>query len=240
MEKDLMKVFDYEGAEVRTVVKDEEIWFVAKDVCDILGHTNTTMALKALDEDERTKVSLGRQGEANIINESGLYNLIFASKLKGAKKFKKWVTSEVLPTIRKYGVYGTPQTIEQMIANPDFAIQLLQSLKAEREEKQQLKEQLRIAQPKANKYDQFLDAEGLMTGDVVAKILGTGRNKMYKLLREEGIYKSDNVPYQQYVDRGYFKVKSKVTHIGVVNVTLITPKGANYIASLINKKNKVS
>ena len=99
-----------EFGEIRTVTIDNEPWFVAKDVCEILNHSNTSVAMQMLEDDERTKLSLGRAGETNFINESGLYTLIIKSNLPNAKKFRKWVTSEVLPSIRKTGSYSVPQT----------------------------------------------------------------------------------------------------------------------------------
>ena len=101
-----IKCFNYGENAVRTVEQNGEIWFVAKDVCDILELTNPTMALEALDDDERSKFYLGRQGEANIISESGLYTLVMRSNKPEAKKFRKWVTSEVLPSIRRTGSYS--------------------------------------------------------------------------------------------------------------------------------------
>lgn len=130
----LMK-FDFKGNNVRTIVKDGEAWFIAKDICDVLEIKNTTDALKRLDEDERSRFNLGRQGETNIINEFGLYNLIIRSDKPEAKQFRRWVTHEVLPSIRKHGIYATDNTIENMINNPDFTIELLTKLKEERAEK---------------------------------------------------------------------------------------------------------
>jgi prophage antirepressor-like protein len=108
MNNNQLTPFNFEGADVQ-VITDEKgvLWFVAKDVCDVLGLTNPTMALANLDDDERAKLNLGRQGECNIINESGLYSLITGSRKPEAKKFKKWVNSEVLPSIRKTGSYST-------------------------------------------------------------------------------------------------------------------------------------
>lgn len=111
-----LQVFNNEEfGEIRTVTIDNEPWFVAKDVCEALKHTNPTMAMQMLEEDERTKLSLGRAGETNVINESGLYTLIIKSNLPNAKKFRKWVTSEVLPSIRKNGGYGKPMTTGEQI-----------------------------------------------------------------------------------------------------------------------------
>lgn len=101
-----LQIFNSEEfGEIRTVTVNDEVWFVAKDVCEALKHTNTTVAMQMLEEDERTKLSLGRAGETNCINESGLYTLIIKSNLPKAKKFRKWVTSEVIPSIRKNGGY---------------------------------------------------------------------------------------------------------------------------------------
>ena len=105
-----LQVFDYKGSAVRTVEKDSEVWFVAKDVCDILELSNPTVAVQELDEDERAKYYLGRQGEANIINEPGMYKLIFKSRKAEAKEFTRWVTHEVLPQIRERGIYGVNLT----------------------------------------------------------------------------------------------------------------------------------
>ena len=102
--------FTYEGTSVRTVTtEDGTPWFIAKDVCDILELTNTTVALEGLEEDERAKYYLGRQGSANVVNEAGLYSLIFKSRKPEAKAFKRWVTHEVLPQIRQHGYYAAEQ-----------------------------------------------------------------------------------------------------------------------------------
>ncbi|KHF27792.1 hypothetical protein LR68_03343 [Anoxybacillus sp. BCO1] len=105
----LQKVFTYSGSQVRTIIKDDEVWFVAKDVCDILNHSNHKMAVSRLDEDEVNKVylidSLGRQQQTTVVNEAGLYSLILTSNKPEARQFKRWITHEVIPTIRKTGGY---------------------------------------------------------------------------------------------------------------------------------------
>lgn len=113
---DAVTVFNFQDQhEVRTVVRDGEPWFVAKDICEILELTNPTVAIESLDDDERSKYSLGRQGEVNIVNESGLYALVFKSRKPEAKAFRKWVTSDVLPTIRKTGWYEMQQVSQQPV-----------------------------------------------------------------------------------------------------------------------------
>jgi len=106
---ELQKMFDYENHQMRTVLRNEEPWFVAIDVCRILDLTNPTVALGRLDEDERAKFNLGRQGEANIVNESGLYELVFASRKEEAKDFRRWIRKDVLPSIRRTGSYQVDQ-----------------------------------------------------------------------------------------------------------------------------------
>jgi len=112
-----LQVFKYTAtAEVRTVIKDGAPWFVLKDVCDVLGLSNPTVVAARLDADEVTKFDLGGlSGEINIVNEPGLYNVILRSDKPEAKAFKRWVTHEVLPAIRKYGLYATPGTVEEML-----------------------------------------------------------------------------------------------------------------------------
>lgn len=117
---------------IRTLEHKGDIWFVAKDVCNVLGLTNPTVALDSLDEDERSKFSLGRQGEANIINESGLYTLVLRSNKPNAKLFRKWVTGTVLPSIRKHGFYATPATAQSILDDPDNFIQVLQAYKEQK------------------------------------------------------------------------------------------------------------
>ncbi|MBU8573788.1 BRO-N domain-containing protein [Bacillus pumilus] len=115
------KAFDYKGNNVRTFMRDEEIWFVAKDVCDVLGISNPTQALNRLDEDERAMFNIGRQGNTNIVNEPGLYTLILSSRKPEAKQFKRWITHDVLPAIRKNGMYiSEDATREQKLFTYDL------------------------------------------------------------------------------------------------------------------------
>ena len=118
-----------EFGEVRTIVIDNEPWFVLIDLCKALNIKNTTQMASRLDEDERAMFNIGRQGNANIVNESGLYKVIFRSDKPEAKAFTKWVTSEILPAIRKHGMYTT----DELLDNPDLLIQVATKLKEERE-----------------------------------------------------------------------------------------------------------
>ena len=236
MNKDL-QVFNFNGENVRTVVKDGEGWFVAKDVCDVLGYAKSRNAISyhVDSEDalsEGVTDNLGRIQQTTIINESGLYDLIFGSKLPEAKQFKRWVTKEVLPAIRKTGKYEMAQA--QPSYQIDDPIERAKQWIIEQEETQQLKLTITEQAPKVETYNTFIDANGLYNMANLAKHLGTGRNKMLKLLRDKDVLQdggfNHNIPYQTFVDRGYFAVKTKTTKVGNVQVTLATTKGAEWIS----------
>ena len=134
-----------EFGSIRTLNINGEPWFVGKDVAEVLGYTKFRNALaNHVDEDDALKQgvmdSLGRIQETTVINESGLYSLILSSKLPTAKKFKRWVTNEVLPSIRKHGVYATEMTIEKTLSDPDYIIRILSAFKKEKEDKEKLQE----------------------------------------------------------------------------------------------------
>src|SRR5690606_12353794 len=141
----LSKFFD--GHELRIIEKDNEIWFVAKDVCEILEISNPSMAIQRLDDDERAKFNLGRQGLTNVVNEYGLYNLVLGSRKQEAKEFKRWITHEVIPSIRKHGAYMTPETIEKALLNPDTIINLATRLKEEQQRRKQLEAKIERDEP---------------------------------------------------------------------------------------------
>lgn len=136
-----LQVFNYEGASVRVIDRDGEPWFVGKDVAEVLGYANTKDAISVhVDEEDKrvnqrseiTTFEIPNRG-MTVINESGLYSLILSSHLPSARQFKRWVTAEVLPSIRKRGIYATPVTIERILSDPDLGIRLLTELKEERE-----------------------------------------------------------------------------------------------------------
>ncbi|PEQ07105.1 phage repressor protein/antirepressor Ant [Bacillus wiedmannii] len=168
-----VKVFENSLGELRVVEEQGTAWFVAKDVCDVLELTNTTMALQTLDSDERSKLNLGRQGETNVINESGLYSLILGSRKPQAKAFRKWVTSEVLPSIRRDGGYMVIQeeeTEEDLIARALILAQ--KSLQRKAKQLEQAEQTLEVQAPKVEYHDKVLNIEGYMTIDETAKELG--------------------------------------------------------------------
>ena len=241
------------------VLADErgEPWFVAKDVCDILGYVNPKDAIaKHVDEEDKkilrsqnaTLENIPNRG-ITIINESGLYSLILRSNKPQAKKFKKWVTSEVLPAIRKYGVYATPNTLEEIISNPEFGIKLLQELKKEREEKEKLKEKVIELKPKAFFAEVVNNSENLILVREFAKLISRdnfsiGEKKLYEWLRNQDYLMKDNQPYQKYVDMGIFKVveSAKTTSKGtyLYKTTKITGKGQVYLQKKIYEYFKVN
>jgi anti-repressor protein len=237
-----------EFGEVRVVMKNDEPWFVGKEVADILGYEKTSKMYARLDDDEKETTTLqfgASYQKAIIINESGLYNAILGSRKETAKKFKKWVTSEVLPAIRKHGIYATPTTIENMIANPDFAIQLLQKLKEEQEAKRKLENKLIEVKPKVEYAEAIEKTENSIDLGKYAKIIAKrlekhmGRNTLFKMLREHKILMKDNIPYQKYIDKGYFEVIETTFYKGDTlctgTKTLVTGKGQQKLYHIVKK-----
>lgn len=157
------EIFNFQGQQVRTVTINREPYFVGKDVAEVLGYTNPRQALKShVDEDDKgvSKFdTLGGKQDLTIINESGLYALILGSKLPQAKEFKRWVTSEVLPTIRRHGAYLTDSKIEEVLLSPDTIINLATQLKNERAEKEQLKIELEEARKQTSYLDLILQTK---------------------------------------------------------------------------------
>jgi len=233
-----LQIFKYNSAEVRTVSKDGEPWFVLKDVCAVLGLSNATIVAARLDGDEVTKFDLGGlSGESNIINEAGLYNVILRSDKPEAKAFKRWVTHEVLPSIRKHGAYMTPETLEAAILNPDTMIRILTQLKDEQERNKvlqlnnsRLTVDNQIMLPKAEYFDELVDRNLLTNFRETAKQLGVKQTQFVEfLLEKKYIYRDKRGRLLPYAERncGLFEVKEtfneKTNWSGTQ--TLITPKG---------------
>ena len=193
-----VEVFNFEANEVRTVIIENEAWFVGKDVAVSLGYKKPENALGThVDEDDKTTTLIQGNGsnyksKTTLINESGVYSLIFGSKLESAKRFKKWVTSEVLPAIRKHGTYMTDQTIEEVLTNPDTIIRLATDLKNERQEKLMLAQQVTELKPKADYTDLILSNKTLVTITFIAKDYGMSGLAMNKLLHDLGVQYSQS------------------------------------------------
>ena len=212
--------------EIRVTMQNGEPWFVAKDVCERLGLSNTTEAIRALDDDEKSTLRISEGGpEVNIISEPGLYSLVIRSNKSEARQFKRWITHEVLPSIRRTGMYA----ISSFPVPKNYPEAL--RLAADLAEKNQL------LKPKADQHDLFLTGENCQTMNEVAKSLDIGRNKLFEYLRDKKVLMGNNVPYQNYLDRGYFKVIEKPIAMGDSNFnktqTLVTSKGVEYIAKLL-------
>ena len=236
-----IQIFNYQNNEVRTVEMNGEPWFVLKDVCEVLGISHITDTAKRMDEDEvgQTEVtdSMGRKQSTYIINESGLYNVILRSDKPEAKPFRKWVTSEVLPSIRKHGAYMTPETLQAAILNPDTLIQLCQQIKAEQDKNavltaanSQLTVEKQIMQPKADYFDELVDRNLLTSFRETAKQLEIGEKSFIQfLLDKKYIYRDKKGKLMPYAEKnnGLFEVKEcfneKPQWSGTQ--TLVTPKG---------------
>ena len=230
-----------EFGSIRTVIIENEPWFVGKDVAKILGYTNPSKALSDhVDTEDKlnneTLLSLGQRG-GWLINESGLYSLILSSKLPSAKKFKRWVTSEVLPAIRKTGSYNLPD-----FSNPAEAAR---AWAKEYEEKQKALAQVTEMKPKAEFYDDVTGSTDTIDIGSVAKVLNIpnmGRNKLFSFLREKKVLNKRNEPYQEYVDKGYFRqIETSWEHNGTTHInlkTVVFQKGVDYIRQLALKKGR--
>lgn len=238
--------FDFKGAPLRTLTDEAgEPWFVAKDVCDILGHSNVSMALDRLDDDERSKFNLGRQGETNIVNEAGLYVLVLGSRKPEAHEFQRWVTHEVLPSIRKHGGYMAGQermTPEQMAL---ASMRWLQS-KVDEQAKQLKAQEGKVLFANAVETART----SILVGDF-AKILKSngidiGPRRLFAWLREHGWLikakgSSWNMPTQKAMDLHLFEVKETTIshsdgHTTINKTPKMTGKGQTYFARLFLSK----
>ncbi|PTK50645.1 phage antirepressor [Staphylococcus haemolyticus] len=207
-----LQTFNFEELPVRTVTVENEPYFVGSDVAKILGYLKPANAIAnhVDDEDKTTTLIQGTgsnyKSKAVIINESGLYSLIFSSKLESAKRFKRWVTSEVLPAIRKHGLYATDNVIENTLNNPDYIINILTEYKKEKEHNLLLQQQVGELKPKADYYDQILKSKKLITVNAIAKDYGMSAQALNKILHDLKVqFKQSGqwLLYAKYHDKGY-------------------------------------
>lgn len=231
-----LQIFNFNNNEVRTTVLENEPYFCLKDVCNVLeikNHKDVVTRLKSDGVDTADLIdSLGRKQQATFINEGNLYKVIFQSRKQEAEKFQDWVTDEVLPSIRKTGGYTVPQTYADA----------LRAYANEIEVKEQLLLENQAMKPKADFYDAVAESKTAIPMDQVAKVLdirGIGRNKLFELLREKEILQRNNVPYQKYIDRGYFRVVetkfSKPNGDTSISIkTLVYQKGVEYIRKQVS------
>lgn len=243
-----------EFGQVRTTIINDEPYFVGKDVAGILGYSNLDKAIRQhVDPEDKQPVYLnnltaqnGSPTKAIAISESGLYSLIFGSKLEEAKRFKRWVTSEVLPAIRKHGAYATAPTIDKILDDPDYGIRLLQNLKEEREKRKALEAQNAVMIPKAVFADAVTTSDScILIGDL-AKLLRQngveiGQKRLFDWLRNHGFLIKRrgadwNSPTQRAMEMGLFEIKETAIthsdgHVTISKTTKVTGKGQVYFVN---------
>jgi anti-repressor protein len=250
-----LSVFNFEGKSVRVVEHRGEPWWVAKDVCDVLGVTNPTEALRRLDDDEKFALSytegknLGfshATAGVNIINESALYALIMRGKKTEARRFRKWVTSSVLPSIRRHGGYLTDEKIEEALTDPDTIIRLAQTLKAEREKRLALEAKAGEDRPRVL-FAQSVEASdcSILIGDLAKLIrqngVRVGPKRLFEWMRENGYLMkngdSRNMPTQRAMEAGLFKIRERAIDnpdgsIFLARTTKVTGRGQVFFMNL--------
>ncbi len=257
MNENEIQVWNYEGAEVRTVQIDGEPWFVLADICRELEISNSRNISSRLEDDEKgvTLVdTLGGKQHVTIINESGLYTVILRSDKPQAKPFRKWVTSVVLPSIRKHGAYMTEQTLERALTSPDFLIELATQLKTEQEQRRRLETTV-AAQSKQMEQDKpkvlFADSVAASSSSILigelAKLIkqngvDMGQRRLFAWMRENGYLikrcgSEYNLPTQRSMERGLMEIKeTSVIHYGYTTISKtpkVTGKGQVYFINLL-------
>jgi anti-repressor protein len=261
----ISKVFQFGGNQVRTVLLNNEPWFVAKDVCEVFGDSHYRRSVSRLDEDEKGVTPLSTPGgtqQITIVNEAGLYSLLFNmqpqkkstisedefySRVEGLKRFKRWITHEVLPIIRKHGAYMTDDVLEKTLNDPDYIIGVITALKDEKQKRIVAEQQIQMDKPKVIFADAVSASKTSILIGELAKILKqngyhTGQNRLYEELREKGYLirrkgTDYNSPTQRAMELGLFEVKETAVthsdgHVTVSKTTKVTGKGQQYF---INK-----
>lgn len=246
MTNDIQLFHSDKFGDVRALSIDDEPWFVAKDVCDLLGVATNHLREegRGLDDDEVSSLPNweGRGSAPLIISEPGLYKLIMRSRKPEAKAFQRWVTHEVIPSIRRHGAYATPVTIDRIIADPQFGIRLLTELKEERDRSAALEAENHELRPKALFADAVAASDGTCLVGELAKMLRqngvqVGQNRLFAMLREDGyLGKSGcnrNVPTQRAMELGLFRIKETAVthsdgHVTVNRTPKVTGKGQRY------------
>lgn len=248
---DLQLFQNPEFGRVRIVEVNGEAWMVGKDVAEALGHTNPQRAIREyVDSEDKGVTEIvtpGGEQEMTIINESGLYSLVLSSKLPNARKFRRWVTTEVLPTVRKHGAYMTQETLQAAILNPDTMIQLCQQLKAEQEHSRQLEAENAAMLPKAVFADAVSASKSSILVGELAKLLrqngvDTGEKCLFHWLRQNGCLikrngADHNMPTQRSIEQGLFVSKETTVchadgHTTISKTPKVTGKGQQYFVNL--------
>ena len=240
---------------IRTIEKDGEPWFVGKDVAAALGYTDEAQAIrKHVDIEDKGVVEMTTPGGKQniiIINESGLYSLVLSSKLPNAKKFKRWITSEVIPSIRKHGAYMTPDKLEQVLLNPDTLMQLAQNLKDEQEKRKALEQQIESQKP-AVLFTGAVETSktSILIGELAKMLkqngINIGQNRLFEWLRQNGYLikrkgTDYNMPTQRSMEMGLFEIKETAINnpdgsIRISKTPKATGKGQVYFINLFLSK----
>lgn len=260
----IQNIFNYNDHEIRIIMIDNEPWFVAKDICSVLETVNVSQAVDKLDDDEKGICSidtLGGTQEMSVVSEPGLYTLTLKSRKPEAKPFRRWVTHEVLPSIRKTGSYSVDDIVSQTPVLAEYLamdenergmayfatktevkqLQLAQEIITE--ENTILSQQNQKMKPKAEFFDTIIDVDQWFTVGEVAKMIGMknlGQNNLFKYLINAEIFMANNEPYQDHVNAGYFKVvqtkvERKDGNIYINGQTVVSERGINYILKRIKK-----
>lgn len=241
-----LKIFEYNNHDVRTIIKGDEPYFCLKDVCKVLCIENHKDIPTRLDDDEVGRFDAPHPQSPNktiqmlFVSESGLYSVILRSDKPGAKKFRRFITKEVMPSIRKHGAYITPSKIDELIDNPDLIIKLATDLKNERQAKKKLLAENSVMKPKAEYFDELVDRNLLTNFRDTAKALKIKETDFIQfLLEEKYIYRNSKgklLPYAEQ-NNNLFEIKEtmnqKTNWTGVQ--TLITPKGRETFRLLLKQ-----
>ena len=243
-----LEIFKNEDfGEVRTLVIDEKPYVLANDVARALGYKRPADAISAHCKGsvKHRYLTNGGEQEAKFIPEGDIYRLIMKSKLPNAEKFESWVMDEVLPTIRKHGAYMTNEVIERTLTDPDYLIQLATALKEERQARLIAEQKIEEQRPLVEFADKVSNSSNLIDMGKMAKLLkdeniNIGRNRLFEWLRKKDILMRNNIPYQRYIDGGYFRVKESTfeTPYGTKTqqTTFVTGKGQIYITEKLRKE----
>ena len=225
MMSQLPQVFNYQEHNIRVILRDGQPWWIAKDVCEVLEINQTTRAVERLDDDEKGMSLIhtpGGEQEMLTVNEPGLYSLILGSRKPEARVFKRWITHEVIPSIRKHGAYLTPEKIEEALLNPDVIINLATKLKEERTKRVQAEKQLEESKPKVLFAEAVtVSSSSILIGELAKLIrqngIDIGQNRLFLWMRENGYLckqkgENFNLPTQYAMDLGLFEIKKTVTN----------------------------
>ena len=242
--------FTYEGTPVRTLSRDGEPWFVLADLCRVLDIANVGNVAARLDvlNIRQTEVenSRGQMRRTLIVNEPGMYEVVLRSDKTEATSFRRWITHEVLPSIRKRGMYATPAAAEAMLQDPDVLIRVLEEVKAERAKRSELEQLREVEKPKVLFADSVATSDTtILVGDL-AKILkgnglDVGANRLFAMLREDGFLIKRkgtdwNMPTQRAMELGLFKIKESSHihsdgHVTISKTPKVTGKGQTYLVN---------